>query len=262
MIDSVLIYFIFGIFGLVFGSFSTVLAYRIPNDISIIHPGSKCHYCEKPLTLLELIPVASFLISRGISKCCNSKIPLVYPLTEIATSFLFMFSYHITGFRLSLISILTLSVLSMPLLITDITLKRLPNKLTLSGFIASIFVSLVNLFNAHSGILLLQTLLFSFVSGFTFLLLNIISKGGMGMGDVKLAGMLGALLSPFGGSVIFISYVFAFIFGALIGVLLLILKAVDRKSMMPFGPYMIIGAWTSLALPQETIQAITGLWLP
>ena len=105
--------------------------------------------------------------------------------------------------------------------------------------------------NALTGILF-QSVALSLLAGFIFYTLNILTRGGMGMGDVKLAAMLGALMAPFGPTNLFAGLVFAFLIGSIISIALLISKRASRKSLIPFGPSMLFGSWLALCLGNAT----------
>lgn len=177
-----------------------------------------------------------------------------------ATLLLFMGSYIVTGSSIQLISLLVLATLTMPLVVTDIKEHRLPNSLTSAGFIAGLGVSIVLAIEKNSFSPLIHSLSIALLAGFAFLLLNLASLGGMGMGDVKLAMMLGALIAPFGWQVLVIGFLVAFVLGAIFGLILLASKRANRKTLIPFGPYLLAGAWISLFTGENNAQHIINLW--
>lgn len=249
-----------GVLGLFFGSFATVLTKRVPENISIITPNSRCENCKAPIPRHHLIPLFSFLILRGQTYCCHTKISRQYPFIELATAILFMIAYASAGTYLQLLPALVLAVLTMPLSLIDIAQHRLPNALTFTGILAGMITSLVSSLSTGSVAPFIYSLVFAFFSGLCFLTLNLLSRGGMGMGDVKLATMLGALIAPFGGSTLLAGFIFAFFLGAVIGVLLLVFKKATRKTLIPFGPYLVLGSWIALAVGNDTCRYIINLW--
>jgi leader peptidase (prepilin peptidase)/N-methyltransferase len=148
----------------------------------------------------------------------------------------------------------------MPLALTDIAVHRLPNSLTYAGFLAGISASIIISIGEQSVAPFRNSLLLAFISSLCFLGLNLLSRGGMGMGDVKLAAMLGALLGPFGSSSVLAGFIFAFFLGAIIGLLLLVFKKATRKTLIPFGPYMLLGSWLALGIGVETCKEIINVW--
>jgi leader peptidase (prepilin peptidase)/N-methyltransferase len=257
---SLLPLLVVALFGLSFGSFATVLTMRVPRNISIITPSSRCENCAVPIPRRNLIPILSYLLLRGKTSCCNSTISWQYPLIELATATLFIVSYNVTGASLKLLPVLVLAILTMPLALTDIAAHRLPNSLTYAGFLAGIFASIIISIGEQSVAPFRNSLLLAFISSLCFLGLNLVSRGGMGMGDVKLAAMLGALLGPFGSSSVLAGFIFAFFLGAIIGLILLVFKKATRKTLIPFGPYMLLGSWLALGIGVETCKEIINVW--
>lgn len=254
-------FFIVALLGLCFGSFSTVLVSRIPNGESIVYPNSRCSICKSQIQWRFLIPVFSYFFLRGKSACCRSKISWIYPAIEFSTSILFILSLAVTGIQLNLLNLLAFSALSIPLTVIDLIVKRLPNSLTFTGISLASVITIFAFIENHNFSILISFVLNTLIPGFVFLILNLASKGGMGMGDVKLAAMIGALLSIFGGKTIFVSFVFAFILGALASLVLIFMKIASRKTLIPFGPYMILGAWISILIGHDKVELIANLWL-
>lgn len=250
-----------GLLGLIFGSFATVLTKRVPQNISIIAPNSRCESCGCLIPRRYLIPLMSFLALRGRSKCCDTQLSWQYPLIELATAALFLVSYGTVGASLEILPLLILAILTMPLVLTDIAVQRLPNALTYSGILAGTASSIITSIAQGSVKPFTYSILIAIISGLAFLILNLLSRGGMGMGDVKLAAMLGTLLSPFGWSTLVAAFIFAFFLGAIIGLVLLASKKATKKTLIPFGPYMLIGAWAAVLLDSSTINSIINLWL-
>ena len=178
----------------------------------------------------------------------------------LATSLLFIGSYIVAGWSIQLISLLALAALTMPLVVRDIKEHRLPNSLTSTGFIAGLGVSIVLAIAERDFSPLIHSLSFALLAGFAFLLLNLTSRGGMGMGDVKLAIMLSALIAPFGWQVLVMGFIVAFALGGIGGLILLASKKANRKTLIPFGPYLLIGAWLSIFFGANNAQHIFNLW--
>lgn len=178
----------------------------------------------------------------------------------LVTSLLFMGSYIVAGWSIQLVSLFALAALTMPLVVRDIKEHRLPNSLTSAGLISGLGISIVSTIKENNFSPLIHSLSFALLAGFAFLLLNLSSRGGMGMGDVKLAIMLGALIAPFGWQVLVMGFIVAFVLGAIAGLILLASKKANRKTLIPFGPYLLVGAWVSLIFGAEKAQYIISLW--
>ncbi len=181
-------------------------------------------------------------------------------ITVLVTSLLFVGSYVVTGWSIQLLSLFVLATLTMPLAVTDIKEHKLPNSLTSAGFIAGLGVSIVLGIKENSFSPLIYSLSVALLAGSAFLLLNLASRGGMGMGDVKLAIMLGALIAPFSWPVLVMGFFVAFILGGVCGLILLVSKKANRKTLIPFGPYLLVGAWVSLFFGADKAQEIISLW--
>lgn len=224
--------FIFFIFGCIFGSFFNVVGIRVPKNLSFLKGRSYCPKCKRTLRFYELIPVLSFMIQRGKCLNCNQTISFIYPFIEIITGCLFAFSYYKLGLTFELITALLLMSMLIILFVTDIKYMLIPNKILL--FFLPFFIlmrilqPLVPWYDALIG---------GFV-GFIFLaLIIIISKGGMGAGDMKLFGVLGLVLGTFK---VLLTFFLAAFFGAIIGIILMSLKIIKRKEPIPFGPFIFL----------------------
>ncbi|WP_458412343.1 prepilin peptidase [Schinkia sp. CFF1] len=224
---------LFFAYGLVFGSFFNVVGLRIPENISIVKPRSACPNCNHQLKALELIPVISYLLKKGKCKKCRSKISPIYPTFELITGILFAFSFYHFGFTTELIVSLTLISMLIIIVVSDIKYMIIPDKVLLFFaplfIIERIFIPLDPWWNPILGA----------VIGFVLLLLiAIVSKGGMGGGDIKLFAILGLVL---GWKLILLAFFMSTLFGAFFGIIGLLIKKVERGRPMPFGPYIALG---------------------
>ena len=237
-------YFLIFILGLCFGSFVNMLVYRtalrykltkskflISND-----KRSFCDYCGKQLNWYENIPVFSWLVLKGKTKCCHKKLPISYPIVELMMGILFIINFQ--NFNLEFILGLIIIVLLVFSLVFDWKYMILPDFSTVILIITSFLILLINKENIFLNLLTALV-----ASGF-LLILNLITKGkGMGMGDVKFALFMGLFL---GYPKTIVAFYVAFIVGAIYGVALMVLKKAKRKSQVPFGPFLILGtliAW-------------------
>lgn len=218
------------IFGLIIGSFLNVCIYRIPVKKSLVFPRSSCQYCNRILGWYELIPVLSYLLQFGKCRQCRSHISLQYPLVEILTGVLFLFSYLIYGLTMDFWTAIILASLMIVVAFIDIEHKIIPNKLVIAGLTAGI---LLGLFRPGAGILFI---LKGFSAGFLpMFMIAVISRGQMGFGDVKLAGVMGVFL---GWKAVLAAVFLAFTGGAVYGIFLMIFLGKSRKTAVPFGPFL------------------------
>ncbi|SJZ86260.1 prepilin peptidase [Selenihalanaerobacter shriftii] len=221
------------IYGLLIGSFLNVVIYRLPNDESIIFPRSSCPECNTKLGIIDLIPVISFLINKGRCRYCETKISYQYPIVEILTgillSMLFMYyqfsaKFWMYSFLVSLLIICTF---------IDFRHKIIPNKITYPGIIIGLILSL--LFNHIS---FKSALLGMVITGGTLLLIAILTKGGLGIGDVKFVAMIGTYL---GTSYTLMGVFIGSFVGSILGISLIGLGIKGRKDSIPFGPLIAMG---------------------
>ena len=176
-------YLIITVLGLVIGSFLNVCIYRIPKELSVVNPPSACPSCGKRLQPLELIPVISFLWLRGRCKGCGTQISWRYPLVEFLTGMLFLAAYINWGFTWETLKAVIFISLIIPIAFIDFEFKIIPNVLSIPGILIGLILSYQRIFDSLIGAALGFTIIF---------LIIILSRGGMGRGDVKLLAMLGA----------------------------------------------------------------------
>lgn len=246
--------------GLMFGSFATVLTTRIPKDESVLSPPSYCDTCLKPIKYRYLFPVLGYLLQSGKSKCCHSPISPINVLIELGTALLFVIAYGSSDSWWEFISLAILATASLPLFYIDFTIMRLPNKLTYSASaLGLLLIGAFGISNRNFEIIM-QLILRILIITVIFVFLYLVSRGGMGLGDFKLAIVLGILMVFRPWQQLASSFIFAFIAAGIAIVWLLIKGKATRKSHTPFGPYILIGAWISIATGPEFANNVIGLW--
>jgi len=218
--------------GTVFGSFANVLIHRLPRRESIVVPGSRCPACGAAIRPWDNIPVVSYLLLRGRCRACGARISPRYFIVELATGGLmaglvWQFGVSLTALRYGVLAFALLVVF-----FTDLEHQIIPNAVTYPGIVAGVALS------AASGELT-SSLIAAAAAGAVFLVLGIVSRGGMGGGDIKLAAMIGAFL---GTPAVIVALFLAVALGAAAGLVLLALRLRSRKDMIPFGPAMATGA--------------------
>lgn len=222
------------IFGLIIGSFSNVVIYRLPLGKSIIFPGSHCRSCSARIRPWDNIPLFSYLLLRARCRQCWEPLSLRYPCVEFLSGVLYVLLWYKFGLSLQLIvyAILTSSLVVIALI--DFDHKIIPNSITLPGILIGFGLSFWAL-----PITPLNSLIGLFAGGIFFYLVALISKGGMGGGDIKLIAMIGAFL---GWQGVFFTILVGALAGSVVGLGLMSLGKKDRKDKVPFGPFLALGA--------------------
>lgn len=236
--------FLIVLLGLIAGSFLNVVIYRLPLGESVVWPGSRCTGCGHSLGVGDLVPVLSWLWLKGRCRYCGGKISGRYPVIEMVTAVAFllvylkgdMSCYTVGGWILSSILIACAAI--------DYDEGIIPNRITYPGLILGFFISYftVGLPSAFLGALLYGGILFSAA---------LLSRGGMGGGDVKLALLIGAF-SGFEGAVL--AFILTSMMGGVGAVYLLTSSKAGRKTAVRFGPFLAAGGWLAYVYGAEIIN--------
>lgn len=243
--------FVFFLFGTILGSFYNVVGLRLPKGISFHKGRSFCPNCKRQLRAFELIPVLSFLIQKGACRHCQKKISFIYPVIELLTGILFAYSYIHFGLTLELITSLLLVSMSMILIVTDLSYMLIPNKILL--FFLPLFIVMRSVQPLEPW----YDSLIGGIVGFSLIMMIIlVSRGGMGAGDMKLFGVLGIIL---GWKLTLLTLFIAALLGALIGGLLIATKIISRRQPIPFGPYIIVGTFLSYYFGEQILTYYLNL---
>ena len=229
--------------GLLVGSFLNVVIYRVPRGESVVHPRSRCPGCGYELAWYDNVPVLSWLLLRGRCRRCRAPISARYPLVEALTAVVFGLLAWRFAATWQLPAFLYLGAVGVALAFIDLDTKRLPDVLTLPSYVVGgalllLPAALDGSWSAYLRAWLGALALFAF-----YFLLAFIYPAGMGFGDVKLAGVLGLYLGWLGWGVLVVGGFLGFLLGGLIGGGLMIVRRAGRKSKIPFGPFMILGAF-------------------
>jgi leader peptidase (prepilin peptidase)/N-methyltransferase len=234
--------------GLLIGSFLNVVIVRVPAGQSIVRPRSACPKCGEPISERDNIPVLSWLLLRGRARCCGEPISSRYPLVEAGTAVAFGAVAAWIGPSWLLPAMLYLAAISIALTMIDLELKRLPNAIVLPSYpIAGLLLAIAAVAEGEPGRIVRAVICAAALYVFYFVLMAVYPSG-MGFGDVKLAGVLGLYLGWFGWDCAVVGAFLAFLLGGLVGVALMAVGRAGRKSQIPFGPYMIVGAWLAFAV--------------
>ena len=228
-----------GIFGTIIGSFLNVVAYRLPRKESLSHPPSRCPSCGAPVKPYDNVPVLSWLLLRGRCRSCKAPISWRYPLVEAGTGLLCALVVVAKGADEDAILGLVLVLLLVPITLIDLDVQIIPNKITYPGVVVGIaIVALTDLSSLD------ENLIAAFIAGGFLFVAWFLRPGGMGLGDVKLAFMLGIFL----GRAVAPAMFAALISGSLIGAVIIARygAAKGRKMKIPFGPYLALGGLVGL----------------
>jgi leader peptidase (prepilin peptidase)/N-methyltransferase len=245
-----------GLMGLAIGSFLNVVVYRVPAGKSLT-PDSACPNCGIEIRARDNVPVISWLALRGRCRGCHQPISARYPLVEAGTALAFLAVTFRFGpavvdavetpsaiaAGLELVAFLVLTAMSIALALIDLDTKRLPNVLVAPALVTGIVLLGVAAVVRGDWTALLGAAIGGAGLFAMYLVLALFSRGGMGWGDVKLAAVLGLYLGFLGWGNLLVGAFAAFLFGGLFGAVLMVVRRAGRKTGIPFGPWMIIGAW-------------------
>ncbi len=219
--------------GLLFGSFTNVITYRLPIQESIAFPPSHCPHCNVRLRAWDLVPVFSYLLLRGHCRYCKAEISMRYPLVEIICALLFTGVYLRWGFNPETLVGWVFTVILLAAAFIDLDHGIIPDLLTYPGIVIGLALSYFSLGFVPA---LWGTLAF----GGLMLLVAFISNGGMGGGDIKMAAVIGAFTGLAGSA---ITILLACLTGAIFGLTVMAVNKTGRKTPIKFGPFLAISAY-------------------
>lgn len=250
-----------GAFGLLVGSFLNVVVYRVPNGMSVVSPPSACPGCGSGIKAYDNVPVLSWLALRGKCRSCSEPISARYPLVEAGVAVFFgvvgvwwistvstssITASSIIANVLVLLAFLWLAGVSVSLALIDLDTHKLPNAIVLPSYlVGGALLATAGILNGDVDSLIRAGIGMAAL-WLAYFLMAMLYPGGMGFGDVKLAGVLGLYLGFVGWDALLIGAFAAFFFGGLFAIVLVVLKKAGRKSGIPFGPWMLVGAWTGI----------------
>jgi leader peptidase (prepilin peptidase)/N-methyltransferase len=225
--------------GAIFGSFLNVVAYRLPRGESLSRPRSRCPQCQTPIKPYDNVPVLSWLALRGRCRTCRAPISARYPLVEAMTGLLCALVVIAKGPDEDALLGLALVLLLVPITLIDLDHRIIPNRLTLTGAIVAPALLALTAPDAIP-----EHLIAGAAGGGFFLLAALAYPRGMGMGDVKLAAVLGLFLGRAVGPAVFV----ALVAGTLVGAAVIARKGAQegRKTAVPFGPFLALGGVVAL----------------
>jgi leader peptidase (prepilin peptidase)/N-methyltransferase len=233
--------------GTITGSFIGVVADRIPTGRSIVRPGSQCGSCGAPIAPYDNIPVISWLLLRGRCRSCGARIPAWYPLSELAVGVAFAVTAAVLyddpeQLVLGLVFVAVLAAVTL----TDLERGLIPNAILLAGAVAGLAIVA-----ATDPSSLPERGVSAVVAGGVLLLAALAYPGGMGMGDVKLAAVMGLYL----GSAVAAALLVGIFAGALVGLGVMLARGREaRKHPIPFGPFLSLGGVVGLLAGDQMVE--------
>jgi leader peptidase (prepilin peptidase)/N-methyltransferase len=236
-----------GVFGAVFGSFLNVVAHRLPRHESVVKPRSRCPACGAQIRPYDNVPVLSWLLLRGHCRDCGVRISPRYPLVEGATALLCAGAVLSHGTAAGIALSVTLILVLVPAALIDLEHRIIPNRLTGAGALLALALGIA-LDPAGE-----PTRLIAGAAAGGFLLLAALAyPGGMGMGDVKLAGVMGLFL----GAAVAPALLIALLAGVLVGAAIIARKGAHagRKTAVPFGPFLALGGVVAIFVGQPIVS--------
>jgi leader peptidase (prepilin peptidase)/N-methyltransferase len=269
---------VLAVLGTAVGSFLNVVVYRVPRGLSVVHPPSACPRCGNGIRARDNLPVLSWLLLRGRCRDCHSAISARYPLVEVGTAVFFgvvgwraldVFTDDRAGFvtgaravgiALALAAFLYLAAVSIALALIDLDTHRLPDPIVLPAYlVAAVLLGAAALVTGDYGRLLGAGVGLVALWG-AYFLMAMLYPGGMGFGDVKLAGVLGLFLGWLGWGPLVVGSFAAFLLGGVFALVLLATRRVNRKGGIPFGPWMLAGAWVGILAGESIWYSYLALY--
>jgi leader peptidase (prepilin peptidase)/N-methyltransferase len=250
------------VFGLITGSFLNVCIYRLPREISIVSPPSACPGCNNPIKPWDNIPIISYLFLRGKCRNCGERISIRYPLVELLNGLLYLLIVYFFGFGWQFIPLFVFVSAMIAITFIDLEFQIIPDVITLPGIvigvISSVFFLPDPLFNIYESDMLtglINSLIGILLGGGLFFLIAVVSKGGMGGGDIKMMAMVGAFM---GWKAVLLVTFIGSLAGSLVGIMLMLFKGKSRKTKVPFGPFLAMGSLITLFLGGKIITWYLG----
>ncbi len=233
--------------GLVTGSFLSVVAHRVPLGESIVAPRSRCPSCGVQIAAYDNVPLFSFLALRGRCRHCEARVPLTYPLLEAGLAAVFvglLLAFEGDGIEIALGAALAATLATITL--TDLEHRRIPNVILIVSALIGVALLVLGDRDALADHLIAAGAAFA-----ALFLVALAYPRGMGMGDVKLAGVMGLYL----GKAVAPALLIGFAVGALYGLALIARHGAEaRKQAVPFGPFLALGGIVALFVGDEIVD--------
>lgn len=248
-----------GVGGLAFGSFMSVVVHRVPKKESIVAPRSRCPNCGHQLAALDNIPIFSWLLLGGKCRYCKAPVAPRYLAAEILTALVWILAVVRLPLGWGLLAYLPFLWVLVALSLIDLETKLLPNAIVYPSLIAGIpLLAITTALAGDSFSIWIRGLEGMAAGAGVFLVIALIYPAGMGMGDVKLAGLIGLFLGYASWGYLVAAFFLAFFTGAIVGIVLMGVGKAGRKTAIPFGPFMALGAIVALLFGEPILDLWRG----
>jgi len=246
------------VLGLLIGSFLNVVVWRVPRGESVSHPPSACPNCGHAIRPRDNVPVLSWLLLRGRCRDCGTPIAARYPLVEAVTAVLFgLVALRVDPWAVPAFAYL--AAIGVALALIDLDTHRLPNAIVLPSYPVLAALLLLASWGARDWPALLRAAIGGVALWVAYFAMALAYPSGMGFGDVKLAGLLGAALAWLGWGAFAVGSFGAFLLGGVFSIGLVVAGRAGRKTGIPFGPWMILGAAVGIAVGEPLWNGYLGL---
>ncbi len=241
------------LFGLAVGSFLNVVIWRLPRGKSIVSPASRCPSCNTPIKPWDNIPVISYVLLRGKCRYCGARISPRYPLVELSNAILWTLVYWRFGMGWHLPVYLVFVSALIAITFIDLDFQIIPDSITLPGIPLGLLAGVFLLPDPMARMMSLgwKASLIGMVVGFgLYYGVAVMSRGGMGGGDIKLMSMVGGVM---GWKSVLLATFFGSLAGSVLGLFLMLFRGKGRKTKVPFGPFLALGTVLTLFFGQEVL---------
>lgn len=229
------------VFGLIGGSAMTALTYRIPAGLPLMMDRSKCPSCAHPIRARDNVPVLAYLWLRGRCRDCSVSIPWRYPLTELTGGAIGVVAALAPVDTLDRVSCGLALLVGLGAALIDQRTYRIPNALTYPTALLLLLLGIANAWISGRWSTFILTIGLAMAILVFFVLLRVVSRGGMGLGDAKLAAVLVLGIASLGVWASVLAVLASFFAGSVVGVGLILAKRTNLRAQLPFGPFLTVG---------------------
>jgi prepilin signal peptidase PulO-like enzyme (type II secretory pathway) len=251
-----MVYVVAVVLGLVIGSFLTVVIERVPEGGSVVAPPSRCGACGHRLGPLDLVPVGSYVVLRGRCRYCDTAIGPESLLVELATTAIFVLFAWEFGAEAVLPAFWILGAVLVAQTAIDLRTQRLPREITYTGIVLGAPALAIAAVVDDEPERIWMAALGAAIALVLMALIYFASRGGMGDGDVRLAPLLGMYMGWINPGIVAPGLFFGFIAGAIVGVAMMVGDSADRKTAVPFGPFLALGTVVAIFLGQPFVDVV------
>lgn len=258
---AVLVAFV-GVFGLLIGSFLNVVIYRLPRGESLARPPSHCPACGAHVRARDNLPVVGWLVLRGRCADCRAPISIRYPLVELVTGFVFagLTAYlDLVNLLSAVAAFLCFAAIGIALAMIDLDTRRLPSAIILPSYPVLTVLLAGSAWWQHDWWSLARAVMGGAALFAFFFTIAFAYPAGMGFGDVRLSGIVGGMLGYLSWSTLVVGAFGGFLLGAIAGIVVLAGRMGNRKSALPFGPFMVLAALLAVPVAHPVTAAYRGL---